>query len=346
MPIHAGMSTPKYAGPEITDEPQRKRPRRTGADSADKNVRRDVQPRRDLVVFTDEPGQKKYTNRRKRTRLNKGGMFFNARDRQIVLLVAAHGWLDLNQMCALLGNGVTPGALRHSLKRLVDHGLSDNKYRGFIGQILYTVTAFGLRKVEAKGFKAGVAPHLQTVEHTDAITALHIHIRHQFDSDVVLVTERELYAAVASGELSPRILKQAPWAVGYSGFIDWLPTTYTSKGTPTKKRPDGYLLTRKDGRLMAPQAIEIERHVKSRKGYYRETLLAYADAAAKGDIAPVVTYFAPNSLIKSLEGALSTALGKTPSSSPWPPHLPRVKAEVRDLDAFYTPYSARRGWIA
>lgn len=323
-----------------------KRPmRRTGADSADKRVPRHVTPRRDLVTFIDEPGQKRFTNRRKRTRLNKGGMFFNARDRRIVLLIAAHGWLDLQQLCALLDYGVQPNALRHSMKRLVTHGLVTNQFTGLRGQILYTASAFGLRKVGAKGFQTGVTPRMQTLEHTDAITAFHIHMVQKAVGNSIFLTERELNAAAASGELSPRVLQDAPWASGYSGFSNWIPIGWTVKGKPSSKRPDGYLLHEKGGVPQLPIAIEIERHVKSRPGYYRDALLAVANAAQKGYIAANVIYFAPKSThtLRDLETALKDAKGLSLS---WPAGLPRIATEVWDLDEFYTPFSAQRGWVS
>ena len=318
--------------------------RRTGAASADKRESRNIAPRKDLATFVDIEGQKKFTNRRKRTRLNKGGMFFNARDRRIVLLVAAHGWLDLQQMCDLLNEGVQPNALRHSLKRLVTHWLLTNQFIGFQGQILYTVTTFGLRKVEAKGFAAGVRTRMQTVEHTDALTALHIHVVKSARKDVIFLTERELNAAAKSGELSPRIIREAPWTSGYSDFADWIPKTLSSKGFMASKRPDGYFLQRVDGKLRKPVAVEIERTIKSRKNYYVDALIAIAEAAKLGDISPSVVYFAPSGAGTMTE--LTKALNKIKESSTmWPQYLPRVSTEVHELDKFYEPLSARQGWI-
>jgi hypothetical protein len=336
-------TVPAFGGEIIDDQPAH-RLQRKGTDSGNRREPRDVTPRKDLATFVDVEGQKKFTNRRKRTRLNKGGMFFNARDRRMVLLVAAHGWLDLQQLCDLLNEGVQPNALRHSLKRLVKHGLLTNQFTGFNGQILYTVTSFGLRKVDAKGFSSGVRPRMQTVEHTDALTALHIFMVTSARKDVIFLTERELNAAAKSGELSPRIIKEAPWTSGYSDFAHWIPKVSSSKGEDTLKRPDGYFLQRVNGKLRKPVAVEIERTIKSRSNYYVEALIAVATAARAGYVSPRVVYFAPSGTNTMAE--LTKALKKIEESSTmWPQYLPRVTTEVRDLDQFYESFSTRQGWI-
>jgi hypothetical protein len=342
---YAGVEPDDYAGVE-PDKNKPTRERRTGEQSGDKTIKRNTPPRRDLVTFTDEENQKPFSNRRKRTRLNKGGMFFNERDREIVLLVAAHGWLDMVQL-AELTKTTRPQTLRRPLKRLVDHGLLDDKYTGLENQNLYTVTTFGLRKTGAEGFQTGVTPRLQTVEHTDAITAVSIQFTKKGRQGVIFMTERELYAAAASGKLSPRILKKAPWAAGYSDFDKWVPSTISDKGAVITKRPDGYLLENVNGKPLPPTPVEIERTMKDRSDYYQQALLILANTAREGHIKPAVLYFAPaeTKVLENLKKALEKVYEKTPNFT-WPAMMPKIHFEVHDLGSFYTPISAKKNWIA
>jgi len=336
---------PAFGGEIIEDLPAHQT-RRRGEDSADRREPRDVEPRRDLVTFLDEPDQKKFTNKRKRTRLNKGGMFFNARDRQIILFVAAHGWLSIRQLCDFCG-GVSPNALRHSLKRLVDHKLLNNSSRGLSGEILYIATTFGLRKAGAEGFNGAVVPRLQTYEHKEAITALHIHSLKNQNTKSIFMTERELFAAASSGVISPRILASAPWVAEYKNPELWLPKTITPEGKASSKRPDGLFLRHSNGEIQPPRAVEIERTVKSKASYYIESTLAYANAANDKYLDSIVTYIAPSSdnTLKTLKKSLVAVYDRSNSGFVWPAHLPKIKYELINLDTFYTPYSAIRGWI-
>jgi len=316
------------------------RPLRKPKESANIRVPRDVKPRKDLVEFTDEEGAKAPSQKRKRIRLNKGGMFFNSRDRQIVLLIAAHGWLDKRQICAFIGD-VSTASIGHSLKRLVTHGLVNNRHTGMQGQNLYTSTAFGLRKVEADGFRTGVKPRMQTLEHTDAITAISTYFTQLKNPNVIFLTERELNAAAKSGSLSPRVLTAAPWTQDYENFQEWIPRTTTDTGKESFKRPDGYILTLRDGNAQLPIAVEVERTIKSRKGAYSDFAFLYATAAQKGHIAGNVIYFTPRKLMKELIRELET----TYANGVWPTFLSKIKFEVNDLDAIFTPFSVEKGWI-
>lgn len=333
-----------HADDDLTTSP---RPRPTPATSGNREIKRDVTPRRDLVTFEDEPDAKRLSNRRKRTRLNKGGMFFNERDRAIILLVAAHGWLSKEQIAALLDTSLE---VRKSLRRLATHGLLDDKYIGFNNEVLYTATSFGLRKVGAEGFSGTITPRLQTIEHTDAITALHIHMRGLAagNPDSAFITEKELQAAATSGVLTRRILTAYPWTAQYGDFTRWIPSTTTDKGKPVYKRPDGLLLLCQNGKAQPPIPVELERNLKTRPDYYQQAMLMFANAHRGGHIADQVLYFAPAStgVQADLDAALK-AVYKDPSGKfRWPANLPTIRWKVRDLDAFYTPYSVTRGWIA
>jgi len=282
------------------------------------------------------------TSRPKLIRLNNGGMFFNARDRQIVLLVAAHGWLDKKQLQAFLGGEVSVDSLRQSIRRLINHGLLESKYSGFNAQSLYTSTAFGLRQVNAEGFRTGVTPRTQTFEHTDAITAISLYFTQLKNPNVIFLTERELNAAVRSGELSPRILTTAPWAQEYDLFENWIPRIVTQSGQESYKRPDGYILTCADGKAQLPIPVEVERTLKTRADSYEYAAVLFATAAKNQHIASTVMYFVPGAIKKNLIKLFKTIYA---SDGNWPASLPKVKFEVNDLDPLYYPLSARRGWI-
>lgn len=322
-----------------------KRVRRKGTASGDRCVARDATPRRDLVAFDDEPGVASMSNRRKRTRLNKGGMFFNSRDREAVLLVAAHGWLDRRQLAALLG-GISTDTLRKSLTRLVRCGLLDDTCRGLVNQKLYRATSFGLKRCGAKGFTPA-KPRLQTVQHTAAIAAIHGYTVKSLGPNAILMTEREVYAAAASGEMTSRILAAAPWTAQYANFGKWVPTRVNDKGRVVPKRPDGYLLTCVNGVAQPPITIEVERNIKSSRGYYIEALLTIAHAAQAGDIARAVVYFAPSSdgTLTALSKELAAIDDPARSGFHWPTHLPKVATEVHDLDVHYQSVEQLRGWL-
>lgn len=354
-PAHAGhvidddTETPHdhtNSGNDVTTSPRRSTP--TPHTSGDKKLTRDATPRRDLVTFEDNPDHKPLTNKRKRTRLNKGGMFFNARDREIILLIAAHGWADKQQIAALLGN-VSADSTRKSLKRLVDHDLLDAKFGGFIGQNLYTVTAFGLRKAGAEGFTSTITPRVQTMEHTDAITALHIYMRTQTagNPNRVFITEKELQAAATSGVLTPRVLTTHPWAAAYTDFTRWIPSTVSEKGNQVYKRPDGLVLTYAKGTVQPPEPVEIERTIKTRFDYYQQAFLMYANAAKNEHLSNIVIYFAPaaTGTHHELETALANVYNPTFAKFRWPANLPKIEYKVFNLDTIYTPYSAIRGLI-
>ena len=322
-----------------------KRVRRSGAASGDRRVARDATPRRDLVAFDDEPGVAAMSNRRKRTRLNKGGMFFNSRDREAVLLIVAHGWLDRRQLAALLG-GISTDTLRKSLTRLVRCGLLDESLRGLVNQKLYRATAFGLKRCGARGFTPA-KPRLQTVQHTAAIAAVHAYTVTHLGPNAILMTEREVYAAAASGEMTPRILAAAPWTAQYADFGQWVPTRVNDKGRAVPKRPDGYLLTCVNGVAQPPITIEVERNVKSSRGYYIDALLTIAHAAQAGHIARAVIYFAPSSdgTLTTLSKELTAIYDPARSGFNWPTHLPKVATEVHDLDEHYKSVEQLRGWL-
>jgi hypothetical protein len=313
-------------------------------ESANKDLKRDVTNQPTLSVFLEKG--KKVSNRKKRNYLAKGGMFFNNRDRLILQLVAAHGWLSLANIAALTDS--TP-SIRKSIKRLVDHRLLDNRFHGHKGEILYIATTIGLNKTGSKGFSGSVLPHNTTLEHTDAITALHVHLhavtKTNNTNNLIFLTERELQATVNANCLPARVLALAPWTEQYTDFTDWIPQDVGRKGKLAFKRPDGLLLSSRGGKAQLPIPVEIERTAKSNPHYYRDMALLYANIAKKGVIAPQVLYVCPkwDGTYATVKAALNAVYES--STAPWPAHLPKLKWELLDLDEFYVPISVRRGWL-
>jgi len=303
--------------------------------------------RRDLVTFTDEPQAKPVSARRKKTRLAKGGMFFGERDRLIIEFVAAHGWLDIEQISRFIGN-VSVDALRQSIRRLVEHQLLDDRCSGFRNQSLYTATAFGLRKANLQGFNSNVTPRMQSIEHSDAITALHLHFISETRNspNASYLTEREMNAALASGVMPPRILRRSPWSAQYTNFDAWVPNTVTSKGKATTKRPDGLFLNVKDGLAQPPIPVEVERNLKSRKDYYQQALLLFAAAAQAGGLSSTVFFYSPSHdrTLHNLRKAIDDVLGSK-NGFIWPRNLPQVNCQIDDLDTFFTPFSVSHNWL-
>lgn len=328
------------------NQPQRPIRRTPTADwSGDRKVARDVEPRGDLVTFTDTPeyAKKPLSNRRKRTRLNKGGMLLGERDRFACELIAAHGWLSVHDLSALLGGESIQG-LRKALRRMVRHQMLTDDCLGFNGEILYRVTTFGLAKCNLKGFSP-VEPKPATLEHAAALVAFHKFVNAKFDpARACLATEREVQAAINSGVLSPRILRGRNWAGACSDFARWAPKSTTPKGRVMTKRPDALLLVERNGAAHPAVACEVERNAKTAPNAYMDIALMYAEAAKAGYLSGEVIYLCPSSdgTFKRVKAALAEAQG-----AGWPSWLPRIKFEMHDLEqtiGFIAPFAAR-GWI-
>lgn len=215
------------------------------AETSSNRYRKPTVPvRTDLIRFTS--GDKKASNRKRRASINRGGMLFGVRDRDLLRLVIAWGWLSSRN-------------LERRLSHLVKFGLLSDRSRGFASETLFAPTKLALKfsgMGGEQGFRAS-RPSAQTLTHSDALVACCLRFR-ESNSATVFVTERELAAVAYSGNLSARLQALAPRAVDqYAGtYKNWIldAGTIAGKESGGVKRPDGLLLTQ--GKL--PQAVEME----------------------------------------------------------------------------------------
>jgi len=314
------------------------------ATSSNKDLTRDVTPNPNLTTFL--PLTKKTSQKKMKNYLNRGGMYFQPRDLLILQLTAAHGWLSLRSVIAFTGS---TSEIRKSLKRLVDHGLMANHFRGINGEVLYTLTPSGLRQIHSGGFSTKVIPKMISLEHTDAITAVHIHIQKITKNtgvpNLIFLTERELQATINCGQLPTRVTTLAPWTQQYHDFANWVPTTVDRRGKLVHKRPDGLLLNLKDGKAQLPIPVEVERTAKT-VNYYQNSTVMFADAASKGHLSTVVYYFAPrwNGTFEAVQKALTDVVNSREGFR-YPSSLPKIDYHLENLDDFYTPVAIRNNWL-
>ncbi len=308
--------------------------------SSNRYRKQTVAPRKDLIRFSS--GERKATNRKRRASLNRGGMLFTDRDRDLLQLVVAFGWLSKRNLGLLVGT--KPRNLERRLAQLVAFGLLNDRSRGFASETLYTVTRLTLRwsgMGTAEGFRMS-RPSAQVITHSDALVACCLRFQ-EGNSGSVFVTEREVAAAAASGILSARIQSQAPWAQQqFAGhFKSWIldAGTIAGKESGGVKRPDGLLLTQ--GKL--PQAIEMEVTKKTTLESYRRFLLAYDDAILKSHLQPTV--YVITGEVTDATAAIRTSITNALKILTQT-RKPTVKIQFAVLDtARWSPTAAKAGWF-
>lgn len=216
----------------------------------------------ELIVFTVSDRVAKV---KRKKRLKPAGIFLDDKNRFIIELVIAFGFLSRFQLSDLLG--IPSKAIHKRAHRLSACGLLDGKSRGASGEVLYVPTRLGMRSVGmAKGFKV-TTPTFQTMNHKDGLVATALRFMESPNRHGLVVTEQEITAAVATGQLSPRIRRQAPWAQEQfqDRFKTWLPVADAISGTGKGfKRPDMLLI--KEGQ--PPTAVELEVTQKSSNKAY------------------------------------------------------------------------------
>lgn len=295
------------------------------------------------VVFTDTPEYKAKPHKRRRRAktLAKGGMYFGEKDRQFLQWVAAFGWLGSEEISRLMAT--TDNAVRMRSVRLVRHKLV-TKFIGPGQRIVYIATSKGLRLAGLKGFKSDITPKTSTMEHTKAMVAGVLMLRDRFPQRPV-VTERELFAAIKSGELTARITDEFPWVADYgTNYENWQPVFQDSE-SGSRKRPDLLILWRdQNQKVQPPIPVEVELTVKYDQVTYKRWMLAYENSAANGDLAPGLMFLTDEAsdVKEALERAFTRLnddnrdpiSGKTPWS--------RLDVRIDSLGDYFTSY--RRAW--
>ena len=312
----------------------------TSATSSNRYLPREVQPRRDLIRFAST--DRKVSNKKRKASLNRGGMHFQDRDRDVLRLVVAYGWLSKKQIAALLGCSV--GSLQRRLRQLSAFGLLNDKSRGFGSEILYSPTKLTLKHSgmgTAEGFRLS-RPSAQTISHTEGLVACALRFQEN-PSNGTVVTEREISAAVQSGILSQRVQSLASWAQAKfaNTFKTWILDAGTVAGHANggHKRPDMLLITKDQ----PPTAIEFEITKKTTVDAYRRTLASYDDAVVAGHIASPIYYVTAE--VCGTSAAIHTALNsalKILNES----RKTTVRFQVAVLDAKrWNPTAAQSGWF-
>ena len=159
------------------------------------------------IVFT---AADRVVKRKRKKRLKPAGIFLDDKNRSIIELVIAYGWLSRFQLSDLLG--IPPKTIHKRAHKLSAFGLLNDRSKGASGEVLYVPTRAGMRAVNmAKGFKV-TTPTLQTLNHNDGLVATALRFKESPRRHGLVITEREIVAAVATGNLSPRLQRIAPWA--------------------------------------------------------------------------------------------------------------------------------------
>jgi len=288
------------------------------ATSSNRYLPRGVAPRRDLIRFAAT--DRRVSNKKRKASLNKGGLLFQDLDREILRLVIAFGWLSKKQIAALLGCSV--GSLQRRLRQLSAFGLLSDKSRGFGSEVLFSPTKLTLKHASmGDGFRIS-HPTPQTMNHTDGLVTTAL--RFMENANGIVVTEREIAAAVLTCALSGRIQALAPWAQAqFEGTSrNWMPASATVAGKDSggHKRPD--MLIIKQGTGQAPVAVEFELNQKSVSAYLR-IVEAYDTAFAAGQISDTVFYVVAEVAgnASDIQTALKTALARAlHDARPTPTH--------------------------
>jgi len=274
-----------------------------------------------------------------RKRLKPPGVFLNETDRQIVELIISFGWLSRFQLADYFGlSAVTVHRRCHKLSAL---GLLDDRSRGVSSEILYCPTRKGMRLVGMAEFKIS-HPTPQTLNHTAGLFAAALRFGESPKRHGIVVSEREIESAASTNKLSPRVLRQAPWAQQHfeGKFGTWKPAaTPVHGGSGTgHKRPD--LLLIKEG--VSPTPVELELSQKSKISDYVRIFESYDRAIKAGDMASPVIYVTAEVAgnVHAISTALKTALGQANLY-----HRMTVEFLVFEISAaHWLPRSAVNGW--
>jgi hypothetical protein len=290
------------------------------------------------LVFT---AADRVAKRKPRKPLKPRGVTTDAKDRAIIELVVAFGYLSRFQLAELLR--MTPVTVHRRAHRLSGFGLLDDRSRGVASEVLFVPTRRGMRLVGmANGFKVST-PTPQTMNHSEGLVALALRFGEAPIRHGLVITEREIEAAVITGALSARIQRQAPWAQAqFSGqFTTWKPIAApVSGGTGYGfKRPDMLLI--KEG--LPPVAVELELTQKSSVGSYVRIFESYDKAIKAGHFAPQILYVTAEVAgnHSSISRALIAAHRQTALI-----HKLSVEFVVLTIGVeFWFPRSARNGWF-
>ena len=277
--------------------------------------------------------------KRKRKNVNHGRQFVDDKNRAIIELVTAYGWLSRFQIAEYFG--LPPATVHRRAHKLAALGLLNQDSRGTSGEVLYLATRAGMRFVGMAGFKL-TTPTPQLMNHTEGLFAAGLRFGESPLRHGIVITEREIDAAVTSGTLSPRIQRLAPWAQSqFEGrFASWRPVADPISGSGKGfKRPDMLLI--REGLL--PTVVELEITQKSTIQQYVRILEAYDRAQKAGDFANPIIYVTVevagnhNDIKKALETALASAN-----------HIHKMKVEFLVFNisqGHWNPRSAQNGWF-
>ena len=294
-----------------------------------------VKSERDALTAEDH-----VTKKKRKKRLSHGGKFVDEKDRAIVELVIAYGWLSRFQLSDLLG--ISAVTIHRRAQRLAAVGFINDLSRGAAGEVLYVPTRAGMRTVGmAKGFKV-TTPTYQTMNHNDGLVAAALRFKESPRRHGLVVTEREIEAAAMTGVLSPRVQRIAPWAQQqFQGRLKtWLPVADAISGTGKGfKRPDMLLIIQGQ----PPTVVELEITQKSAIRHYVRILEAYDGAQKAGHIANPIIYVtvevAGNH--NDIKKALETAFTRANLS-----HRMSLKFLVFNVGIeYWNPRSAKNGWF-
>ena len=233
------------------------------------------------------PVPAKPKKRRRAPSLFTGGMYFGAKDQEFMEWLAAFGWLNINDLARLMGT--TKAAAQKRADRLAAHRITQ-KGAGYDGRILHWATAKGLNLAGLEGFRADIKPSTRLMEHTKAMVGGLLLLRDLYPTQPVM-TEREYFAVSKSGVFPARLMDGNPWLAEYGTNLErWHPPFPGGSGN-SRKQPDLLMLRQdKNGQTAPPIPVEVELTLKGSINTYKRWLLAYADAAADGDLAPGVLF--------------------------------------------------------
>lgn len=288
------------------------------------------------VVFEDE--LKRKSRKRKAKTLKNGGMYFTELDRQMVEFVASFGFIRVQDLAALMG--MSRDAVRLRGRRHIKFGLLKKSYNIDRG-LIYTVTPKGLGACGLHGYRA-VTPKATTMYHTIAEVAALRWVAQQWPNRPV-VTERDVAAAIRSGDLTPRVTRGFEWTKDYTDFEKWRPSL---KGGSGVKYPDLLILWNSKNGPNPPIPCEVELTPKGTKDY-TAWLETYSEAAKDNVFSPGVLVFVDSESKKkaTVEQTLKrlTAKKVDPISgkTPWA----NLDVRVEGLGDLFESYETARGKV-